>query len=184
MFFAKVLKEKLFASQFMHLLIRAIAITAYPIFFSSMVLAQSGPLRFLSPFQGLHTDTIALRTASYIPDSTRVSLAEIRFCSKTENTESRLSIGVSNTGGLLAFADSMLTRPLLIEKRSAFPFIPFLPDQPYFLIYTPSPGPGDYLAFRLMNAGKKEVLDEIYLCSYLLPRRISHLSCNAWISEK
>ena len=184
MFFAKVLKEKLFAHQFMHLLIRIIALAAYLAFSCPELYAQKGPLRFRSPFMEFPTDTLELHTAAFIPDSSRVSLAEIRFCSKTGNEESNLSLAFSNTGGILAFADTMLRRPLQLEKRSAFPFTPFLPGQTYYLVYTPSPGPGDYLAFRLLNGAKNEVLDEVYLCIIHLPARISFLSCHSWISAR
>ncbi len=184
MFFAKVLKEKLFAHQFMHLLIRIIAPAAYLAFSCAELYAQKGPLRFRSPFEGFPTDTINLHTAAFIPDSSRVSLAEIRFCSKTGKEESNLSLAFSNTGGILAFADSLLRRPLQLEKRSAFPFRPFLPGEPYYLVYTPSPGPGDYLAFRLLNGARNVVLDEVYLCRFHLPVRISVLSCHSWILAK
>jgi hypothetical protein len=166
------------------LLIRIIALSACFTFSCPELYGQKGPLRFQSPFEGFPTDTIILQTSTYIPDSSRVSFAEIRFCSKTENEESILSLAFSNTGGILAFADSTLRQAMRLEKRSAFPFTPFLPNQPYYLVYTPSPGPGDYLAFRLLNGARNEVLDEVYLCIIHLPARISFLSDHGWISAK
>lgn len=168
----------------MHLLIKTIALVASVQFQVLRSHAQKGPLRFRSPFGEFPTDTLKLQTAGFIPDSTQVSLAEIRFCQKIGNTESDLSLALSNTGGLLAFADSLLKSPLPLEKRTAFPFTPFKPVRHYALVYTPSPGPGDYLAFRLLDSGKNEILDEIYLCSLNSPVRISFQSTKAWISAK
>ena len=76
----------------------------------------------------------------------------------------QLFLAVSSNGGILAFSDSLLTRPLLLEKRSGFPFSPYKSGHHYLLVFTRAPGPGDYLGFRMLNKVNRQLLDEVFLC--------------------
>lgn len=147
--------------------------------------AQQGPLRFPSPFGKNNTESILLKTSSFIPDSTLISLAPIQFRQKEKSDFKLLFLALSNSGGMIAFSDSLLIKPIFLEKRSAFPFRPFKPNQHIRIEYTCKPGSGDYLGFRLFEVNSNLlILDEVLICSSGCTEEILFEGCSGWISLK
>lgn len=150
--------------------------------FPVCVSAQRGPLRFLSPFQRGNCDSIQLKTSRFVPDSSIVSLAPV-FFQHQKNTGTRpLVLAICNSGGLIAFSDSLLSKPILIEKRNSFPFCRFRPNQRLLLEYTCRQGPGGYLGFRLWDTDQKPfILDEILICTSGPDEIVQFLNSSGWI---
>jgi hypothetical protein len=109
----------------------------------SSCLGQTGPLKFKSPFQVQQCDTIKLETNSYVPDSSIVSFSILHFKLSSVANRSDIFIAISNSGSILAFRDSSLHTPELLEKRSSFPFTRIKSGEQFKFIFTETPGPGD-----------------------------------------
>jgi hypothetical protein len=184
LFFAKVLKEKLFALQFINLVVRRVAILCCFYFCSSFCWGQSGPLRFRNPFLSAPSDTLFLKTDNYVPDSTVVSLSGLQFKVKIPSSEKTLFMAVSNSGAILAFEDSLFLKPVKLEKRGGFPFSAIKANNHFMLQYTKRPGSGDYLAFRLISLPELRILDEVLICSQHQEAILDFEFCFGWISQE
>jgi hypothetical protein len=184
-FFAKAFDEKYLMRCLIKLTYNKISAFVFVLVFPVCVSAQRGPLRFSSPFQRGNCDSILLKTNRFIPDSSLVSLAPVYF-QHQKNTESwPLVLAICNSGGLIAFSDSLLSKPILIEKRNSFPFRRFRPEQPLLLEYTCRPGPGGYLGFRLWDTDQKPfILDEILICTSGPDEIVQFLNSSGWIFLK
>jgi hypothetical protein len=152
---------------------------------SKIACGQAGPLRFSSPFECENClDTALIFTNNSIPDSMKVALARLEF-RETGNTSNRkIWLALGNSGGLLAFSDSILNSPLLLEKRNGIPFHKPLPNSTYKLVYTFKIGPDSYFACRLVSESGEFVLDEILLCMPNQNTQMKFKKAYNWISAK
>ena len=125
-----------------------------------------------------------VKTTSFSPDSMKVSLARLEF-RETENTSNRkIWLALGNSGGMLAFSDSILNSPLLLEKRNGIPFHKPLPNSTYKLVYTSKIGPDSYFACRLVSESGEFVLDEILLCIQDQNTKLKFKKAYNWIAGK
>lgn len=162
-----------------------------PTFFLTLILscglraqAQFGPLRFKTKFQ--QPDSLfsySLQTGQ-VPDSTRRSLMKIGC--EFQSSYPTVFWALSNSGAILAFQDSLLENPLVLEKRNVYPFIHIRSWSKYRLEITKSNGKDGYLAVRLLNETGNLVLDEVFLCLLQTDLRVRMLNfvSESWIFKK
>jgi len=178
------LKEKLFALQFIDLVVRRVAVLCFFYFCGGFCWGQTGPLRFRNPFLSAPTDTIFLQTGNYVPDSSVVSISRLRFQIKNSTGKKALFMAVSNSGAILAFEDSLFSKPVKLEKRAGFPFSSIKANNHFVLHYTCRPGHGDYLAFSLISLPELRILDEVLICSQNQDEILDFEFCFGWISRE
>ncbi len=149
------------------------------------IFAQSGPLRFSSPFEVEIRDSIRVSFDTHIPDTSSVSFAVIRFRIIREKVKSSFYLALSNAGGLVAFGDSLFREPLRLEKRSVFPFRRPLHGRIYRLLFTCRPGAGDYFGFRLTEDNQRmEIVDEVLWCSPESRSALEFSSYQGWTKAR
>jgi hypothetical protein len=153
--------------------------------FSKIACGQTGPLRFSSPFKCENClDTAVIITSNSMPDSMKVSLARLEFCETSNTSNRKIWLALGNSGGLLAFSDSILNSPLLLEKRNGFSFHKPLRNSTYKLVYTSIIGRDSYFACRLVSESGEFVLDEILLCIQDQNTKLKFKSAYNWITAK
>jgi hypothetical protein len=140
-----------------------------PTFFLTLILfigkpacAQFGPVGVKTKFQ--HVDSVfqlSLQT-TFVPDSTRLKLLKVKCVFQASGQ--KLYWAVSNSGAILAFSDSLLQKPLFLEKRNVYPFLHLRSRSKYWFEITRSNGKDGYLAARLLDDLKEVVIDEVFLC--------------------
>jgi hypothetical protein len=146
---------------------------------------QTGPLRFISPFKcGNCLDTTDIVTSNSIPDSLKVSMARLEFCETGKTSNGKIWLALGNSGGLLAFSDSLLNKPILLEKRNGTPFYKPMRSSAYKLVYTSKIGPDSYFACRLVSESGEFVLDEILLCMPNQNTQMKFKKAYNWILTK
>ncbi len=133
------------------------------IFFGTASFGQNGPLRSPVWFGEGTPVGVSLFQTSVVPDSTRFTLLSGR-CGFEDSGAAPVFLAISNTGAVLAFADSACRRPLPLEKRSWFPFRRLKNFSSYRLEIARCVGLDGYLAARLVGLREGEILDEVFLC--------------------
>jgi len=161
-----------------------------PTFFLTLILfvgltcqAQFGPISVKMKFQ--QPDSlyrISLQTVQ-VPDSTLHKLVKIG-CG-FQSSFPGFFWAISNSGAILAFKDSLLEKPLFLEKRNIFPFVSLKSRSDYWLETTRSNGNDGYLAARLFDRTLKVVVDEVFLCLSKTNLRIREMKVYSepWMHE-
>jgi len=146
---------------------------------------QTGPLRFISPFKCRNClDTAVIVTSNSIPDSMKVSLARLEFYETANTSNRKIWLALGNSGGMLAFSDSLLNKPILLEKRNGISFHKPMRSSAYKLVYTSKIGHDSYFACRLISESGEFVLDEILLCTQDQNTQMKFKKAYNWISAK
>lgn len=114
----------------------------------------------------------------------QVSLARMEFCETGNISKRKIWLALGNSGGLLAFSDSILNSPLLLEKRNGFSFHKPLRNSTYKLVYTSKIGHDSYFACRLISDSGEFVMDEILLCVQDRYNKLKFKKAYNWISAK
>ena len=108
----------------------------------------------------------------------------MQFLLEDKTVNRSIFLFISNSGGILAFSDSLMKKPFLLEKRNGFPFKRFLSSTDYLLIFTQKPGAGDYLGFKILSKQESTIYDEVLLCSYGDSSKLRYIGAKGWLMGK
>jgi hypothetical protein len=165
-------------------LIRALAAVLTLIFSADFVQGQTRPPQGLEKFENKAVRVSRLRFSS-LPDTTESSL----YLGRTSigPTFFPVFLGLTNSGSLLAFVDSLGRFPIQIEKRRHFPFFWLFPNKLYEVEIGTGTGEDGYIAARLLETEPQvRVLDEIWICAPIrhFPVRPISWEARSWIKIK
>lgn len=95
--------------------------------------------------------------------------------------ETPLTLAVSNSAAVLVFSDSLMKKPVRVEKRTSFPFTGIRPAKRYFLVFTKKSGDEDYLGFRLISREDMVLLDEALICLPFSTASLEFTGAKGWL---
>ncbi len=83
---------------------------------------------------------------------------------KFKNYQFNFFLKVVNDGAILCFSDSLLQKPILLEKRNLFPFEKLQPSLNYSIQISKQKTFKGFIGFRLWCLERKKILDESFFC--------------------
>ncbi len=83
---------------------------------------------------------------------------------KFKNHKFNFFLKVVSDGAILCFLDSLLQKPILLEKRNLFPFEKLQSSLSYSIQISKQNSFDGFIGFRLLCLEKKKILDESFFC--------------------